>query len=79
LDDNLNRLLTREYLDLLRAVLIGSGGASCVPDTDSMDVTTECTSTAGGRPAAIEVMSELGLCTLRNEITCEAISFCILR
>ncbi|KAF4520177.1 hypothetical protein B566_EDAN003889 [Ephemera danica] len=80
LDDNLNRLLTREYLDLLRAVLIGSGGASCVTDTDSMDVTAECgTASGGGRPAAVEVMSDLGLFTLRNDVTCEAISFCILR
>jgi exportin-5 len=72
----LNRTITREYLDVLKVVLVG-GSTEMVYNTMEHD-DTECTriNTPG---IQTEVMSELGTLTLRNEATCQPVALCVLR
>lgn len=76
LEDILNRTLTREYLDVLKVVLVG-GSAEMVYNAMEQD-DMECTRINTASIQA-EVMSELGALTLRNEATCQPIALCVLR
>ncbi|PSN35462.1 Exportin-5 [Blattella germanica] len=77
LEDMLNRTITREYLDVLKVVLVGGSSSeiSCnAMDQDDMEFTRTNTTTFQA-----EVMSELGTLILRNETTCQPIALCVLR
>jgi exportin-5 len=76
LEDILNRTITREYLDVLKVVLVG-GSAEMIYNAMEQD-DMECTRINTASIQA-EVMSELGTLTLRNEATCQPIALCVLR
>lgn len=72
----LNRTITREYLDVLKMVLV-AGSAEMVYNAMEQD-DVECTR-VNTTSIQAEVMSELGTLTLRNEATCQPIALCVLR
>ncbi|KDR17037.1 Exportin-5 [Zootermopsis nevadensis] len=76
LEDMLNRTITREYLDVLKMVLV-AGSAEMVYNAMEQD-DVECTR-VNTTSIQAEVMSELGTLTLRNEATCQPIALCVLR
>lgn len=74
LEDMLNRMLTREYLEVLRVALIGG-------TTETVMETMEHEEAEPTRTSSLqtEVISELGTLLLRTEATCQPIVLCILR
>lgn len=72
----LNRTVTREYLDVLKVVLVG-GSSEVVCNAMEQD-DAECTR-ANTASLQAEVVSELGTLTLRNEATCQSVALCVLR
>ncbi|CAB3377710.1 Hypothetical predicted protein [Cloeon dipterum] len=76
LEDNLNRLLSREYFDLLRAVLIGSSPGFSAAADETMDVPMD----AGPLNAKnTEVISDLGKQMLSVDVICQSIFLCVLK
>ncbi|XP_069685325.1 exportin-5 isoform X2 [Periplaneta americana] len=76
LEDMLNRTITREYLDVLKAILVGGSTEIVLNAMDQDDM--ECTRTNTTSLQA-EVISKLGTLTLRNEVTCQPVALCVLR
>ena len=76
LEDMLNRTITREYLDVLKVVLVGGSSEIAYNAMEQDDM--ECTRTNTSAIQA-EVMSELGTLVLRNEATCQPIALCVLK
>jgi len=76
LEDMLNRTITREYLDVLKVVLVGGSTEMVYNAMEQDDV--ECTR-INTTSIQAEVMSELGTLTLRNEATCQPVALCVLR
>ncbi|KAJ8919365.1 hypothetical protein NQ315_016457 [Exocentrus adspersus] len=80
LEDILTRVLTREYLDLLKVALVGG---SLTPESNSETMETEDHSMDSPPPhtrsnMTTEVISDLGLILLRSEKTCQSIVLTVL-
>ncbi|XP_056634787.1 exportin-5 [Diorhabda sublineata] len=81
LEDILTRVLTREYLDLLKVALVGG---SVTPESNSETMETEEHSMDSPTPPHTrsnitnEVISDLGLMLLRSEKTCHSIVLAVL-
>lgn len=81
LEDILTRVLTREYLDLLKVALVGG---SLTPESNSETMETEDHSMDSPPPShtrsnmTTEVISDLGLILLRSEKTCQSIVLTVL-
>jgi hypothetical protein len=79
LEDNLNRLLTREYLEVLRAVLIGSGTTLSALNDDTMDCAMEGIMSSTKGSGSTEVISDLGKQMLSVDIICQSIFIFLLK
>lgn len=83
LDDILNRTLTREYIDVMKAALAGGVTNLCVDTADmeqddrsfEMPNTTRTTQVA----LQLDVISQLGKELLSVDVTCEAIVLSIFK
>lgn len=76
LEDMLNRTLTREYLDVLKVMLFGSGGmmeTSVVMDSEEQSEISKPTL------MQTDVISELGTKVLSCDATCQPVTLCLLR
>jgi hypothetical protein len=71
IEDMLNRTLTREYLDVVKAILYGGGIDSGMGMDDETEVKVVQQQT--------EVVSELGIKALQCDATCHAITLCLLK
>lgn len=74
LEDMLNRILLREYLDVIKLALFGGSSIElnntlCSMEEDSQDTRTNTS----------EVISELGLRLLHCDPSCQAITLTLLR
>ncbi|EFN89855.1 exportin-5 [Harpegnathos saltator] len=81
IDDMLNRNLTRDFVDLLKVVLVG-GAASDATPPDTMDQDSEGMAVdpplSRGNSIVAEVVSELGAFVLRHPSTCHSVVLCAL-
>jgi len=75
----LNRLLTREYLDVIKVALIG-GAIAADPINSAIDSMDQDDAKIP-LPAqnSVEVASELGQLILRHSVTAEAVTLTVLR
>jgi hypothetical protein len=79
LEDNLNRLLTREYLEVLRAVVIGSGATLSALNDDTMECAMEGIMSSTKSGGSTEVISDLGKQMLNVDIICQSIFIFLLK
>ena len=78
IEDMLNRNLTRDFVDVLKVVLIG-GAATDVAPPDSMEQDNGLPASRTGSNIVAEIVSELGAFILRNRHTCHSIVLCVLQ
>lgn len=70
LEDMMTRVLTREYLDVIRVALVGGAVAGPDADTDAGEL-MDAPPPPSRQSLAVEVVSELGALLLRDERTCQ--------
>ena len=81
LDDILNRTLTREYIDVMKAALAGSITNLCVETPDMEQDSFEMSNTTKPTTTALQsdVISPLGKKLLSVDVTCEAMVLTIYK
>lgn len=75
----MNRLLTREYLEVLRAALIGSNATFSALNDDTMDCAMEGIMSSTKGAGSAEVISDLGKQMLSVDINCQSIFIFLLK
>ncbi|CAB0035920.1 unnamed protein product [Trichogramma brassicae] len=82
IEDMLNRNLTREFIDVLKLVLVGGNSSDASPpdsmDQDNGGMAVDQPTTRSTNSIVAEVVSELGSFVLRHPSTCHSVVLCIL-
>lgn len=83
IDDMLNRNLTRDFVDVLKVILVG-GIASDAHPQDSMEqengmTVDQTTTTTRSTSIVVDVVSELGAFILKHPSTCHTTVLCVLK